>query len=123
MPDVTEVAIMAIGLSDIREPFASTIKEDLEYRNAIGIETYGTTLKSHNGRDALLDLYEELLDAYKYATQYVIEQADGELPEFTGAIEDALQSCVMHLSTRGGKGILETRKPLNSPTVAKDGNQ
>lgn len=38
-------------------------------RDAVGRERYGTPLQSFNGRDALRDLYEELLDASVYAMQ------------------------------------------------------
>lgn len=41
----------------------------MEQRRELGIERYGTPLQYGNGRDAVLDLREELLDAYAYATQ------------------------------------------------------
>jgi hypothetical protein len=47
--------------------------EDLEHRKQLGLSTYGTLLYPHNGRDALLDLYEELLDACCYIKQFLIE--------------------------------------------------
>jgi hypothetical protein len=39
-----------------------------------GIETYGTPLESHNGRDALQDAYEEALDLACYLKQAMIER-------------------------------------------------
>ena len=42
------------------------VAQDLAKRKALGISKYGTALQAHNGRDALLDLYEELLDAAVY---------------------------------------------------------
>jgi len=51
----------------------SRIIQDLEVRERKGIETYGDTLHSFNGRDALWDLYEELLDALQYAQQTRME--------------------------------------------------
>lgn len=50
------------------------VRADLEEREKLGIERYGTALRAHNGRDALLDLYEELLDACCYAKQALIER-------------------------------------------------
>lgn len=47
---------------------------DLEARRAKGIQTYGTPLRAHNGRDPLWDLYEELLDAACYARQAIMER-------------------------------------------------
>lgn len=41
-----------------------------------GHATYDTTLKTHNGRNALRDLREELIDAWQYATQAVMEHQD-----------------------------------------------
>lgn len=48
----------------------------LDEREAEGIATYGTTLQTHNGRDAHKDLAEELIDAWQYATQAEMERAD-----------------------------------------------
>ena len=50
--------------------------EDLHARRRVGIERYGTALQAFNGRSALRDLYEELLDAVQYARQ-VIEENPG----------------------------------------------
>lgn len=47
---------------------------DLEARKRVGIERYGTTLQPHNGRDALYDLYQELLDACNYVRQCIYER-------------------------------------------------
>lgn len=40
---------------------------DMEARNAEGIRKYGMPLCPHNGRDSLVDCYQELLDAAVYA--------------------------------------------------------
>ena len=52
------------------------IAEDIEARIRMGEKKYGTRLKSHNGRDAVLDLYQELLDSLNYAMQCDIEGID-----------------------------------------------
>lgn len=49
------------------------IADDIEARIRMGEKKYGTRLKSHNGRDAFLDLYQEILDALNYSQQLVIE--------------------------------------------------
>ena len=46
----------------------------LEARGRRGLDTYGTPLKAHNGRDALTDLREELADALCYLTQAQMER-------------------------------------------------
>jgi DNA-binding XRE family transcriptional regulator len=61
--DVTPIA---------RERFLAMLQE----REAKGIETYGTHLQTHNGRNPYVDLAEELADAWQYAVQASIEHAD-----------------------------------------------
>ena len=39
----------------------------------MGIAKYGTPLQPHNGRDPLVDAYQELLDGCVYAKQYCLE--------------------------------------------------
>lgn len=57
---------------------ADQVIEDIKKRKAKGIETYGTPLQKFNGRDALQDLYEELLDACCYIKQRLEEEKDRE---------------------------------------------
>ena len=45
----------------------------LHVRSAVGVQTYGTRLKTENGRDALEDWYQEQCDAFMYATQFILE--------------------------------------------------
>lgn len=49
---------------------------DIRARTAFGIEKYGTALRTHNGRDALMDAYQELLDAAQYIKQLIMERDD-----------------------------------------------
>lgn len=53
----------------------SLVRADLEAREQVGISRYGTALQPHNGRDALRDLYEELLDGACYVKQKMVEEA------------------------------------------------
>jgi len=48
--------------------------EDLRQRAEVGLAKYGRPLTPFNGRDALQDLYEELLDAAQYIKQAMIER-------------------------------------------------
>jgi hypothetical protein len=48
---------------------------DMCEREKLGIQRYGTPLQAHNGRDALVDLYQELLDACAYIRQAIEERA------------------------------------------------
>lgn len=45
------------------------ITEAIEARTLAGVERYGVALHTHNGRDSVLDLREELLDALQYLAQ------------------------------------------------------
>jgi hypothetical protein len=49
------------------------VAADLAARKALGVRRYGTPLQAGNGRDALQDMYEELLDACVYAKQRLME--------------------------------------------------
>jgi hypothetical protein len=52
----------------------SQVADDMLDRMVKGIESYGTVLQPFNGRDALQDLYEELLDACNYVKQAMLER-------------------------------------------------
>lgn len=50
------------------------VRADLETRERIGRQRYGTALQPHNGRDALRDAYEEALDLACYLRQAIAER-------------------------------------------------
>lgn len=47
---------------------------DLVKRRMAGISKYGTALRTHNGRDALIDAYQEALDLCLYLRQAIEER-------------------------------------------------
>jgi hypothetical protein len=49
------------------------LKSSFLERESKGITTYGSTLQPFNNRDAMLDCFEELLDATQYAKQRTLE--------------------------------------------------
>ena len=54
--------------------------EMLDSRERKGIATYGTTLQTFNGRDAVQDALEEAADLWQYLTQIALERdADAAL--------------------------------------------
>lgn len=53
---------------------------DLRARSEMGKAKYGTVLRSMNGRSALTDLYQELLDGACYVKQRLIEESQ-DIPE------------------------------------------
>ena len=50
------------------------VTKDIADRRALGVERYGTTLQAHNGRDALVDAYQEALDLACYLRQAIAER-------------------------------------------------
>jgi hypothetical protein len=53
---------------------------DMEKRNAFGVAKYGTPLQPFNGRDALQDAYEEILDLCVYLRQSIYERNAAVVP-------------------------------------------
>lgn len=47
--------------------------DDMKQRRLVGIERYGTPLQMHNGRNALIDAYQEVLDLAVYLRQKIEE--------------------------------------------------
>jgi len=45
----------------------------MKARRKMGIEKYGTPLQPNNGRNALIDAYQEVLDLAVYLKQKIIE--------------------------------------------------
>ena len=61
---------------------APVVIADIEARMKAGKEKYGTLLQTHNGRSALWDLYQELIDACMYVRQRLLEEEmAGNAPE------------------------------------------
>lgn len=55
---------------------ADYIHRDIDARVACGIEHYGTPLRTHNERDALVDAYQELIDLLFYLRQAILEREE-----------------------------------------------
>jgi hypothetical protein len=47
---------------------------DIGERKRVGIKRYGTPLQGFNGRDALMDSYQEALDLVQYLRQALYER-------------------------------------------------
>jgi hypothetical protein len=55
-------------------PIWELVVEDMKARDQIGRERYGTPLQANNGRDALVDAYQESLDLAVYLRQAIEER-------------------------------------------------
>lgn len=62
-------------VSNASRPIWDLVIEDMQARDNVGRQRYGTPLQSNNGRDALIDLYQELLDAAVYTRQLIEERS------------------------------------------------
>lgn len=73
------------------------VRHDLELRAKKGVETYGERLKPHNGRNALIDAYQEALDLGVYLKQRLVEE-ETFLREIDKAIVSAEQNGAVEIS-------------------------
>jgi hypothetical protein len=60
--------------ADSSPDICTLVQNDLEARAQKGLATYGQRLKPHNGRDALVDAYQEALDLCMYLRQAIEER-------------------------------------------------
>jgi len=58
------------------KPIFERVIDKMRRRAAAGLETYGEPLRAHNGRNAMQDFQDEMLDAAHYAEQHIEEVAD-----------------------------------------------
>lgn len=64
---------------NLRVSIQSMVRDDLQAREILGTERYGTPLQAYNGRSAVRDAYEEALDLTCYLRQ-LLEELGGEHP-------------------------------------------
>jgi len=57
-----------------RETVLNEVLEDLKQRAEAGKEKYGFYLQTFNGRNALIDAYQEALDLAMYLKQKIMEE-------------------------------------------------
>ena len=50
------------------------VLKDIKDRDDYGLKKYGTRLRPFNGRDALIDAYQEVLDLVVYLRQLIYEK-------------------------------------------------
>jgi hypothetical protein len=67
-------------------PIVDLVRADLEARAVEGEKKYGERLKANNGRDALVDAYQEALDLCMYLRQAIEERGAGE--KVNGAVTE-----------------------------------
>jgi len=60
-------------MTQIADQPAPKIRSDLFQREQVGIDRYGTAPQAHNGRDSIIDAYQEALDLACYLRQTIEE--------------------------------------------------
>jgi len=76
MPVGEGVDVAVVAAERLKELGYDELAEDIEARIRLGERKYGTRLKAFNGRDAYIDLYQELLDSINYSQQVIIEHPE-----------------------------------------------
>jgi hypothetical protein len=80
-----------VGKEDVTAEVLRIIPELIKQRQQKGIETYGTSMQTFNGRDPFQDAIEELVDALQY-----IVQAQMEYRVIKSAYEKTIGCCYAH---------------------------
>lgn len=71
---MTDQPMPTPGMQDVTPVARGSFLELLERREIRGIATYGTTLQTFNGRDAIQDALEEAIDLWQYLVQIRMER-------------------------------------------------
>lgn len=79
IPDDIRSATPQLAPKPSSDDITELVIEDLKVRRSYGVSKYGRTLRAFNGRDSLLDAYQEALDLVQYLRQVIEERAaDGQ---------------------------------------------
>jgi hypothetical protein len=92
------------------------VLDDIRARMQVGLERYGTLLQPGNGRDALRDLYEELLDAACYARQAIAERPREDVDAAVAEVRAELEPQIR----RQADLIAEMRRQLDAAVAMRD---
>jgi hypothetical protein len=71
---MTTIADQPPPVANSHPAIADLVIADMRQRKILGLERYGTPLQPHNGRDALVDAYQEALDLTMYLRQAIEER-------------------------------------------------
>lgn len=72
--DLTEDQPMPTPHRTEHPDIADLVMTDLKKRKELGTQRYGTPLQPWNGRNALVDAYQEALDLTQYLRQRIYEE-------------------------------------------------
>jgi len=78
------------------------VREDLEVRERVGVQRYGSPLRIFNGRDALVDAYQEAMDLTVYLRQAIAERDFASEQEALETADDLVPLKAMVVAKRAG---------------------
>lgn len=87
------------GVADEHKATAYNVLNDMSERDQVGRERYGTPLTTDNGRDHLVDAYQELLDGAVYLRAAWLEGA--QVRDTYYALLDAVMKTRLAIDARG----------------------
>jgi len=105
-------AIWPLVIADIRERFsyADPLIEDATERDRIGTEKYGVPLHANNGRNPLVDAYQESLDLMVYLRQAIEDGVGGHTVrseyELALSLAKRLRYLLMSMQERERDGLI-----------------
>lgn len=99
----TPIADQPPPVANDRPPIWELVIADMKDRHQLGIERYGTPLQAFNGRDALIDMYQEQLDNVAY-TRQLIEERKGTREEVLAQRVRTLENALRELDAMGALG-------------------
>lgn len=106
-PSIPSIVIDEINERTYLGRFRHAVADRVAERQREGIGRYGVSLQAHNGRDALLDLDDEIVDAIQYARQALAELEHDrpdhqDLPRLRSLYDDLLHMACAVADMRAG---------------------
>ena len=109
-PTAGQEKVLPAAIRYVEYMEAKGLIADLEARAEMGYARYGTYLRTHNGRDAAMDCYQELLDGLMYIMQAMMELPPDEVHKLSRV------RLYILTSLEWLKGYLEGRADANTDT-------
>jgi hypothetical protein len=99
---------------------APLVCADIMARNEMGVKKYGEALRANNGRDALVDLYQELLDGAQYIRQEIEERKTSTAASFLVHTDDlAVDRFALVMKAKLAKKRSEGRYGWEDPALCR----
>lgn len=100
--------VVKTELERLFKGFDKRVRGDCIFKMEAGEEKYGSPLMTRNGRIALLDAYQDLLDTINYTVQAYLEEKDPNEREWLRMMVDGLFSIAGRMRNNLiNKGVLD----------------